>query len=121
MSCPIPRGDPSPLPLPGRPGRGRTAAAIRSSQPERSPQHTRGEGEQVHRFDGRSPSHASTDASSAHALPVGPRAITPSGGQTETGRRDMHHESLLVVSSRGESIGKVIHYDGDETFSVEGG
>ena len=33
----------------------------------------------------------------------------------------MHHESLLVVSSRGESIGKVIHHDGDETFSVEGG
>ena len=33
----------------------------------------------------------------------------------------MHHESLLVVSSRGESIGKVIHYDGDETFTVERG
>lgn len=33
----------------------------------------------------------------------------------------MIHESLLVVSCRGESIGKVIHYDGDETFLVEGG
>ena len=33
----------------------------------------------------------------------------------------MHHAALLVVSSRGESIGKVIHYDGDETFSVEAG
>jgi hypothetical protein len=33
----------------------------------------------------------------------------------------MSHESLLVVSTRGESIGKVIHYDGDETFLVEGG
>ena len=33
----------------------------------------------------------------------------------------MSHESLLVVSARGESIGKVIHYDGDETFLVEDG
>lgn len=33
----------------------------------------------------------------------------------------MTHESLLVVSTRGESIGKVIHYDGDETFLVEAG
>jgi hypothetical protein len=33
----------------------------------------------------------------------------------------MDHESLLVVSSRGESIGKVIHNDGDETFLVERG
>jgi hypothetical protein len=33
----------------------------------------------------------------------------------------MGHESLLVVSTRGESIGKVIHYDGDETFLVERG
>ena len=33
----------------------------------------------------------------------------------------MDHESLLVVSTRGESIGKVIHYDGDETFLVERG
>ena len=33
----------------------------------------------------------------------------------------MSHESLLVVSARGESIGKVIHYDGDETFLVERG
>jgi hypothetical protein len=31
----------------------------------------------------------------------------------------MDHESLLVVSTRGECIGKVIHYDGDETFLVE--
>jgi hypothetical protein len=29
------------------------------------------------------------------------------------------HESLLVVTTRGESIGKIIHYDGDETFLVE--
>ena len=33
----------------------------------------------------------------------------------------MGHESLLVVTARGESIGKVIHYDGDETFLVESG
>ena len=33
----------------------------------------------------------------------------------------MSHESLLVVSARGESIGKVIHHDGDETFLVERG
>jgi len=33
----------------------------------------------------------------------------------------MDHESLLVVSARGESIGKVIHHDGDETFLVERG
>jgi hypothetical protein len=32
----------------------------------------------------------------------------------------MHHDSLLVVTSRGETIGKVIHHDGDETFAVEG-
>src|SRR5438132_1010192 len=56
-----------------------------------------------------------------NALMVGPRAITASGGILTLGRWDMHHESLLVVSSRGELIGKVIHYDGDETFSVEGG
>jgi hypothetical protein len=31
----------------------------------------------------------------------------------------MVHESLLVVSARGESIGKIIHHDGDETFLVE--
>jgi hypothetical protein len=33
----------------------------------------------------------------------------------------MDHETLLVVSTRGESIGKVIHHDGDETFLVERG
>jgi hypothetical protein len=33
----------------------------------------------------------------------------------------MTHESLLVISTRGESIGTIIHYDGDETFLVEGG
>ena len=33
----------------------------------------------------------------------------------------MGHESLLLVSTRGETIGKVIHYDGDETFLVERG
>jgi hypothetical protein len=32
----------------------------------------------------------------------------------------MVHESLLVVTSRGETIGKIIHHDGDETFLVEG-
>ena len=32
----------------------------------------------------------------------------------------MSHETLLVVTAGGESIGKVIHYDGDETFLVEG-
>ncbi len=31
----------------------------------------------------------------------------------------MVHESLLVVTTRGESIGKVIHNDGDDTFLVE--
>jgi hypothetical protein len=33
----------------------------------------------------------------------------------------MDHESLLVVSARGECIGKVIHHNGDETFLVERG
>lgn len=33
----------------------------------------------------------------------------------------MLHESLLVVTTRGESIGTIIHYDGDETFLVERG
>ena len=33
----------------------------------------------------------------------------------------MAHEGLLVVSTRGECIGMVIHYDGDETFLVERG
>jgi hypothetical protein len=33
----------------------------------------------------------------------------------------MVHERLLVVSTKGESIGRVIHYDGDETFLVERG
>ena len=33
----------------------------------------------------------------------------------------MAHEGLLVVSARGECIGMVIHYDGDETFLVERG
>ena len=33
----------------------------------------------------------------------------------------MDHDELLVVSTRGESIGKVIHHDGDETFLVERG
>lgn len=33
----------------------------------------------------------------------------------------MVHESLLVVSTRGETIGTVIHHEGDETFLVEGG
>jgi hypothetical protein len=32
----------------------------------------------------------------------------------------MVHERLLVVTSRGETIGKMIHHDGDETFLVEG-
>src|SRR6476659_4895443 len=40
---------------------------------------------------------------------------------SSTRRSDMDHEELLVVSTRGESIGKVIHHDGDETFLVEGG
>jgi hypothetical protein len=31
----------------------------------------------------------------------------------------MVHESLLVVTARGESIGKIIHHDGDDTFLVE--
>jgi hypothetical protein len=33
----------------------------------------------------------------------------------------MSHDDLLVVSTRGESIGKVIHHDGDECFLVERG
>lgn len=32
----------------------------------------------------------------------------------------MVHESLLVITSGGETIGTIIHYDGDETFLVEG-
>jgi hypothetical protein len=32
----------------------------------------------------------------------------------------MVHESLLVVTTRGETIGTIIHHDGDETFLVEG-
>ncbi|HLK91196.1 MAG TPA: hypothetical protein VKZ18_14960 [Polyangia bacterium] len=32
----------------------------------------------------------------------------------------MIHESLLVVTAGGESIGKVIHHDGDDTFLAEG-
>ncbi len=31
----------------------------------------------------------------------------------------MIHESLLVVTAGGESIGKVIHHDGDDTFLAE--
>jgi hypothetical protein len=31
----------------------------------------------------------------------------------------MVHEDLLIVTARGESIGKVIHHDGDDTFLVE--
>jgi len=31
----------------------------------------------------------------------------------------MVHETLLVVTARGESLGKVIHHDGDDTFLVE--
>ena len=33
----------------------------------------------------------------------------------------MTHECLLVVSAGGESIGTIIHYNGDETFLVERG
>ena len=32
----------------------------------------------------------------------------------------MAHERLLVVTTRGETIGTIIHDDGDETFLVEG-
>ena len=32
----------------------------------------------------------------------------------------MVHESLLVITTRGETIGTIIHHDGDETFLVEG-
>jgi hypothetical protein len=32
----------------------------------------------------------------------------------------MVHESLLIVTTRGETIGTIIHHDGDETFLVEG-
>ena len=32
----------------------------------------------------------------------------------------MLHETLLVVTARGESIGKIIHHDGDDTFLAEG-
>ena len=32
----------------------------------------------------------------------------------------MAHETLLVVITRGETIGTIIHHDGDETFLVEG-
>ena len=32
----------------------------------------------------------------------------------------MVHEILLVVTTRGETIGTIIHHDGDETFLVEG-
>ena len=33
----------------------------------------------------------------------------------------MIHESLLVIIAKGESIGTILHYDGDETFLVERG
>jgi hypothetical protein len=33
----------------------------------------------------------------------------------------MTHERLLVISAGGESIGTIIHDDGDETFLVEQG
>ena len=32
----------------------------------------------------------------------------------------MVHEHLLVVMTRGETIGTIIHHDGDEPFLVEG-
>ena len=32
----------------------------------------------------------------------------------------MVHESLLIITTRGETIGTIIHHDGDETFLVEG-
>ena len=32
----------------------------------------------------------------------------------------MVHERLLVITTRGETIGTIIHHDGDETFLVEG-
>ncbi len=32
----------------------------------------------------------------------------------------MAHETLLVVTTRGETIGMIIHHDGDEAFLVEG-
>ena len=33
----------------------------------------------------------------------------------------MDHELLLVVTTRGESIGKIIHDEAEETFLVERG
>jgi hypothetical protein len=33
----------------------------------------------------------------------------------------MTHDSLLIVSSKGEFIGKTLHHDGDDTFLVERG
>lgn len=32
----------------------------------------------------------------------------------------MVHDTLLVVTARGESIGKIIHHNGDDTFLAEG-
>jgi hypothetical protein len=32
----------------------------------------------------------------------------------------MAHETLLIVTTRGETIGTIIHHNGDETFLVEG-
>jgi hypothetical protein len=32
----------------------------------------------------------------------------------------MVHERLLVVTTRGETIGTIIHHDGEETLLVEG-
>ena len=32
----------------------------------------------------------------------------------------MVHERLLVITTRGETIGTIIHDDGEETFLVEG-
>jgi hypothetical protein len=32
----------------------------------------------------------------------------------------MVHESLLIVTTRGETIGTIIRHDGDEPFLVEG-
>jgi hypothetical protein len=45
--------------------------------------------------------------------------MSSSKGELER-RPDMVHESLLVVTAHGESIGKIIHHDGDDTFLVEG-
>jgi hypothetical protein len=48
-----------------------------------------------------------------------PNASTFVAEDDREGRPDMVHESMLVVTARGESIGMIIHDEGDDTFLAE--